>query len=194
MSDNVTENEVEENVEQQEKKDAEASETPEEEVKASEETDATEEAEESAPAEEEDFKSKYYYLAAEMENMRRRFNREKENLIKYGNEKILNALIDVLDSFDHTMVAIEKDEDEKVQNICKGIDMVRTQFLDALKKNGLERIEALGEEFDPNFHEAMAQQPAEGKKDQEVIMEYQKGYILNGRLLRASKVVIAKNN
>ncbi|MCK5882162.1 MAG: nucleotide exchange factor GrpE [Bacteriovoracaceae bacterium] len=149
---------------------------------------------EEAKEEEEDFKSKYYYLAAEMDNMRRRFNREKESLIKYGNEKILSSLIDVIDTFDHSMVAIENDEDEKIQNICKGIDMVRGQFLDALKKNGLESIEAVGEVFDPNFHEAMAQQPAEGKKDQEVIMEYQKGYMLNGRLLRASKVVIAKND
>ena len=71
--------------------------------------------------------------------------------------------------------------------------MVRTQFLDVLKNNGLERVSCLGEVFDPNFHEALSQAPAEGKKDQEIIQEFQKGYVLNGRLLRAAKVVIANN-
>ena len=77
-----------------------------------------------SPAEkkaEEDFRAKYYYLAAEMDNMQKRFHRERENLVKYGNEKILSSLIEIIDSFDHTLKAIELDRDEKVQNICKGI-------------------------------------------------------------------------
>ncbi|EQC48765.1 co-chaperone GrpE [Bacteriovorax sp. BSW11_IV] len=141
----------------------------------------------------EDFKNKFYYLAAEMENMKRRHDRDLQNNVKFGNEKILKGLIDVVDNLERTLQAIEKDEDDKVKNIFTGIDMVRNQFLDVLKSNGLEVIEAVGKEFDPNFHEALAQQPAEGKKDQEVILEYQRGYILNGRVLRASKVVVAKN-
>ncbi len=144
--------------------------------------------------EEEDFKSKYFYLAAEMENVRKRFDRERENFLKYGNEKILSALIEVVDNFDRTIDALVGDEDEKITNIRTGIEMVRTQFLDVLKNNGLERVEALGKEFDPNLHEAMGQQSSEGKKDQEIIQEYQKGYVLNGRLLRAAKVIIIKND
>ena len=66
--------------------------------------------------------------------------------------------------------------------------------MDVLKQNGLSQVESLGKVFDPNFHEAVAQAPAEGKADQEIITEYQRGYILNGRLLRASKVVVANNN
>lgn len=141
-----------------------------------------------------DFKEKYYYLAAEVENMRKRFEREKENLLKYGNEKVLSALIGVLDNFDLTVNALKNDNDEKVQNIVKGIDMIRNQFLDVLKQNGVQPVESLGKTFDPNFHEAVAQAIAEGKKDQEIITEYQRGYILNGRLLRAAKVVVASNN
>ncbi len=144
--------------------------------------------------EQEDFKAKFYYLAAEMDNMKKRFDREKDNLIKYGNEKILNGLIEVVDNFDRTVDALANDEDEKVKNIVSGIEMVRKQFLDVLKNNGLEKVESLGETFDPNFHEAMAQQPAEGKEDQEIIQVFQHGYKLNGRLLRAAKVVIAKND
>ncbi|MGB0453345.1 MAG: nucleotide exchange factor GrpE [Bacteriovoracaceae bacterium] len=143
--------------------------------------------------EEEDFKEKYYYLAAEMENLRRRFEREKEGIVKYGSEKILSSLLEVVDNFERTITALEKDEDEKMKNIVVGIQMVRDQFLGVLKDNGLEPIECLGKEFDPNFHEAMSQQAAEGKADNEIIMEFEKGYILNGRLLRASKVVVAKN-
>lgn len=142
----------------------------------------------------EDFKSKFYYLAAEMDNLRKRQEREREQLIKFGNEKVLSGLIEVVDNLERTLSAIEKDEDEKVKNIVVGIDMVRKQFMDTLKNNGLEIVEAVGKEFDPNFHEALAQQPAEGKKDGEVILEYQKGYLLNGRLLRAAKVVVAKNS
>lgn len=142
----------------------------------------------------EDFKAKYYYLAAEFENSRRRFEREKENLLKFGNEKVLSGLISVVDNFDLTVGALKNDNDDKVQNIVKGIDMIRTQFLDVLKQNGLTQVESLGKQFDPNFHEAVAQAPAPGKEDQEIITEYQRGYILNGRLLRASKVVVANNN
>lgn len=141
----------------------------------------------------EDFKAKYYYLAAEFENSRKRFEREKENLLKFGNEKVLSNLITVVDNFDLTVAALKNDNDDKVQNIVKGIDMIRVQFLDILKQNGLTQIESLGKTFDPNFHEAVAQAPAPGKEDQEVITEYQRGYTLNGRLLRAAKVVVANN-
>lgn len=155
----------------------------------------TENVENIAPkAKEEDFKAKYYYLAAEMDNMKRRFDREKENLLKFGNEKLLNNLVGIVDNFDLTVTALKNDSDDKVQNIVKGIDMIRTQFLDVLKQNGLTQVESLGKVFDPNFHEAVAQAPAPGKEDQEIITEYQRGYMLNGRLLRASKVVVANNN
>lgn len=141
-----------------------------------------------------DFKAKYYYLAAEVENMRKRFEREKENLLKFGTEKILSSMVTVVDNFDLTVNALKNDNDDKIQNIVKGIDMIRNQFLDVLKQNGLSQVESLGKTFDPNFHEAVAQAPAPGKADQEVITEYQRGYTLNGRLLRAAKVVIANNN
>lgn len=141
----------------------------------------------------EDFRAKYYYLAAEMENMRKRFDREKQNILKFGNEKVLSDLVEVVDNLDRTLEALNTETDEKLKNILTGVDMVRTQFLDVLKNSGLERIDSVGKKFDPNFHEAMAQQAAEGKDDDEILMEYQKGYILNGRLLRAAKVIVVKN-
>ena len=146
-----------------------------------------------AESEQEDFKKKFYYLAAEMENMKRRSSKEKENLIKFGNEKILSSLLDVVDNLERTVQAIESEEDEKIKNIASGIKMVHGQFIDVLEKNGLNIVEAVGKPFDPRLHEAMAHQPMEGKEDDEIISEYQKGYVLNGRLLRASKVIVVKN-
>ncbi|MDD4973870.1 MAG: nucleotide exchange factor GrpE [Bacteriovorax sp.] len=141
-----------------------------------------------------DFKAKYYYLAAEVENMRKRSEREKENLLKFGNEKVISSLVSVMDNFDLTVNALKNDNDDKVQNIVKGIDMIRSQFMDVLKQNGLTQVETIGKIFDPNFHEAVAQAPAPGKADQEIINEYQRGYLLNGRLLRAPKVVVVNNS
>ncbi len=140
-----------------------------------------------------EYKDKFYYVAAEMENMKKRHERDMQSQIKYGNEKVLKGLLEVVDNLERTMMAIENDEDEKVKNIYVGVDMVKKQFLDVLKNNGLEQVDAEGKIFDPNFHEAMAQQPAEGKEDQEIIQVYQHGYMLNGRLLRPAKVVVAKN-
>jgi molecular chaperone GrpE len=144
-------------------------------------------------SEDESFKDKFYYLAAEMENMKRRFSKEKESLLKYGSEKILGGLVDVIDNLDRTLDAISTDEEEKIKNIFTGIDMVKGQFISVLKNSGLEEVKALGETFDPKVHEALAQRPEEGKEDQEIVEVFQKGYTLNGRLLRAAKVVIVKN-
>jgi molecular chaperone GrpE len=140
-----------------------------------------------------EFKDKYYYLAAEFENTRKRFAREKDNLLKYGNEKVLSALLEVVDNLERTSTALVDDKDEKIINIVTGVNMVQAQFLEVLKNNGLEEVESVGKSFDPKFHEALAQQPSDEKADQEIIQEYQKGYILNGRLIRAAKVVVANN-
>ena len=141
---------------------------------------------------EDEYKAKYYYLAAEMENMRKRFDRERENFIKYGNERILTDLIEVVDNLDRTLESLSADKDEKVKNIVVGVEMVRKQFLGVLNQNGLEPVETEGKTFDPNYHEAIGQQEREDKEEDEIISVYQKGYILKGRLLRAAKVMIAK--
>ena len=143
--------------------------------------------------EEVDYKSKVFYLAAEMENQKKRFEREKANLVKFGNERVLTGMLDVLDNLERTVDSIKESDDDKIKNIVTGISMVKDQFSSVLKNNGLEKVECLGKIFDPNFHEAMSQQALEGKKDQEIINVFQDGYVLNGRLLRAAKVIIAKN-
>ena len=141
--------------------------------------------------EEIDYKKKYYYLAAEMQNIQKRFDKEKENTIKYGNEKIIKELLAVVDNLDRTLLSLDK-SDEKLQNIILGIEMVHKQFLEILSKNGLKRLSSLGEEFNPNFHEALQQK--ESEEDEGTILEvYQEGYKLNDRLIRPAKVIVAKN-
>ena len=137
-------------------------------------------AEKTEEKQEDDYKEKYYYLAAEMDNLRKRNEREKDNLLKFGAEKILKSLIEVVDNLDRTIDATKDETDEKVLKITEGVEMIRKQFLDVLGNNGLEKVDAVGEVFDPNFHEALSQVQDDTKKD-------------NGRLLRAAKVVIAKN-
>lgn len=146
-----------------------------------------------AKKEEIDFKAKYFYIAAEMDNYRKRMEREKENYLKFGNERILSDLLQVVDNFDRTIDMLKPDEDAKVKNIVTGLDMVKKQFLDTVSKHGLTPVEAIGKEFDPNFHEALAQEYVEGKKPNEIIKEFQKGYTLNGRLVRPAKVVVASD-
>ncbi len=140
-----------------------------------------------------DWKAKYYYLAAEMENARKRMEREKENLLKYGSERILGDLLEVVDNFERTVDMLKFDNDQKVKNIVFGLEMVSKMFLDSLGKHGLTQIDCLGKDFDPNFHEAMAQEYAEGKRPNEILKVFQKGYVLNGRLLRAAKVIVASD-
>ena len=137
-----------------------------------------------------DYKQKYFYLAAEMDNYRKRMDRERESTLKFGNEKILGDMVDVVDNFERTIEMLRTDNDQKMKNVVVGLDMVKKMFLDSLSKNGLTQIESLGKIFDPNFHEAMGQESIEGKKSQEIVKEYQKGYMLNGRLLRAAKVIV----
>lgn len=167
--------------------------------KKAEETETTAEAQAQAtpevePKKEEvDFKAKYFYIAAEMDNYRKRMEREKENLVKYGNERVLSDLLAVVDNFERTIDMLKPDQDPKIKNIVTGIDMVQKQFLDTLTKHGLTPVQSVGKEFDPNFHEAMAQEYAEGTKPNHVIKEFQKGYTLNGRLIRAAKVVVASD-
>lgn len=147
---------------------------------------------EEAKKEEIDWKAKYYYLAAESENARKREAKERESLIKFGNERLLGDLIEVVDNLERTIDMLKPDQDQKVKNIVFGVDMVKKQFSEVLHKYGLKEVETAGKLFDPNFHEALSQVEDETKKSNEIVSCQQKGYVLNGRLTRAAKVMVAK--
>jgi molecular chaperone GrpE len=131
-------------------------------------------------------KDRYLRTLAEMDNMRRRHERERQDLLKYATEKLLQDLLPVLDSFEKASSVPGTGADSA---IVEGIRMVHKQLMHVLEVNGLKPVEAAGKPFDPNLHQAI--QRIEGDvADETVKDEYQRGYLLNGRLVRPSMVSV----
>lgn len=135
--------------------------------------------------------NQYIRLAADFDNYRKRQEQEKEALLKYGAENTIKKMIEVLDNFERGLKAIETVEDcEKVKECY---NLAYKNFTDVLTKAGLEPIKAEGEEFDPNFHEAVMQTPTSEKPENTIIAELQKGYKLGDKVLRPTLVNVAVN-
>ncbi len=124
------------------------------------------------------------YLRADIDNLRKRFEKEKAEVIKSANDSLIKELLVVLDAFD---AAIKISEGESK----KGLLMLEKKFFDILVEHGLEEIEAIGKQFNPNFHEALCNEFSK-KQDNEVIEVIQKGYTLNFKVIRTSKVKVSK--
>lgn len=127
-------------------------------------------------------------LQAEFENYRKRIEQEKKLIIKQANQELIQKFLNILDSFELAFKTI-KEEDE----FSKGIKMIYSEFYSTLEKEGLKKIDCLGKKFDPYFHEVLLQ----GESDQEegiIMEELQKGYMLNDRIIRFSKVKTSKGN
>ncbi len=128
-------------------------------------------------------------LSAEFDNFRKRTQRELERFKELANETIIKELLLILDNFERALKAAE--EGSSLETFVEGVKLIYRQFKETLKKFGVEEIEAEGTEFDPNVHEAVMQVEDE-EKDNVVVQEVQKGYKLKGKLIRPSKVVVAK--
>ena len=131
----------------------------------------------------------YIRLAADFENYRKRQAQEREALIKYGTESALTNLLDVLDNFDRGEKSLENIDD--VEKVKESFNLIHKQVFDSLAKLGLEEIKAIGEEFDPNFHEAVMQTPTDEHPEHTVIAELQKGYKVGDKVLRPTMVNVA---
>jgi len=133
--------------------------------------------------------NQYIRLAADFDNFRKRTEQEREALLKYGAESTLKKMLEVLDNFERGLKAIETVDDcEKVKECY---NLAYKNFNDVLTKAGLEKIEAEGKEFDPNFHEAVMQTPSEDVEENTIIAELQKGYKLGDKVLRPTLVNVA---
>jgi molecular chaperone GrpE len=130
-------------------------------------------------------------LAADFENYRRRQGQERENLTKFAGERILERFIEVMDNFERALTAGQKATN--TEDVLKGVDMIHRQLKDFLVKEGVSPMDAQGQVFDPNQHEAVVQTDVEDVPDQTVLEEFRKGYMLNGRVLRHAMVRIANN-
>lgn len=129
----------------------------------------------------------YQRLQAEYSNYRRRTQQEKETMGVFANEKILSELIPVIDNMERALQVFENKED----SVYQGIDMVYKQLQSTLNKFGVEEIEALDNDFDPNLHLAVMQEPVEGVDANKVVMILQKGYKLGTKVLRPSMVKVS---
>ena len=137
-------------------------------------------------AEGDDMQAKYVRLMAEFQNYKKRTAKEKEDIYAFGAEKVMLSLMEVLDNFDRALEQGCSDEKH-----AEGIKLVHTQLMNALKKNGLEEIEALGEDFDPNFHSAVIMEDTDEYESGKVCFVVQKGYKLNGKVIRPAMVKVA---
>lgn len=135
--------------------------------------------------------NQYLRLAADFDNYRKRQAQERESLISYGAQDSMKKLIEVLDNFDRAKQSIDNTDD--VQQVKECFNVLYNQMFDNLSKLGLEVIQAQGQEFDPNFHEAVMQTPTSEHPENHVIMELQKGYKLGDKVLRPTLVNVATN-
>jgi len=137
-----------------------------------------------------EWENRYKYLYAEFENYKKRAEKERIEQAKYGWEPLAHDLLQVIDNMELAL-SHAKDTDK---GITEGLHMVLELFKKSLEKRGIEKIETDGKPFDPNFHEAVAQEPSDEHEDGKVIREHAAGYTMHGRLLRPARVVISGGN
>jgi molecular chaperone GrpE len=137
-----------------------------------------------------DEKDRYLRLNAEFDNARKRAMKDHEEFIKYAGEKIIQEFIDVFESLERGIENAKKADNK--DKLIEGMELVYKKFKIVLEKNGLTPIKALGEKFDHNKHEAMMQTLTDECKEDTILEEFAKGYMLNGKVIRYSKVRVSK--
>ena len=179
---------------------AEASEETAEEAAAEEtaetETEPEEKKEEASDKREEseaekqlaDMNAKYVRLMADFQNQKKRFEKEKADIYQFANEDIVKSLLEVIDNFERALDA-SQDDGSKFR---EGMEMIFKQLMGALEKAGVSEIKALGEEFDPNFHNAVMMEETDEYESNKVSEVMQKGYTLNSKVIRPSMVKVAQ--
>jgi molecular chaperone GrpE len=131
----------------------------------------------------------YMRTYAEMENIKKRGIREREELAKFANESLIKEILPVIDNLRKALSHAQ--DDNNSEGLVEGIELTLNGLMNTLGKAGLTEVEAVGKPFDPHFHEAVSKQPDDTVPSNHVMMELQKGYLLNGRLIRPSMVVIS---
>lgn len=132
----------------------------------------------------------YLRLRAEFDNYKKRTLREKADLMKYGAQRTVVTMLDVLDDFDRAVESMDQATD--VDAVKEGVVLVRDKFTSALRSEGVHEMDVVGETFDPELHEAVAMSDAEQGQQGKIIDCVLKGYVLNDKVIRHPKVVVGK--
>lgn len=137
----------------------------------------------------EDNHQKYLRAQADFDNFRRRTMREKEELGKYASMKLITELLPTVDNFDRAMAATSENGD--YESLAKGVDMIFRQLMQTLEQEGLKAMNAVGEPFNPEFHQAIMQVESDEHEEGIVVEEVQKGYMLKDKVLRPAMVKVS---
>ena len=135
---------------------------------------------------------------AEMENQRRRYEKEKDDAFEYGGFAFAKEVLNLLDNLERSKQSLENDETLKnndgLKKIIEHLDIIYNDMISILKKNNIELIKAIGEKLDPNLHQAMLEIEDSSKESGTIVQEIQKGFLMKERLLRPSLVGVSKKN
>lgn len=137
-----------------------------------------------------EYKDKNVRLFAEFDNFRKRMEREKQEFAKYASGEVLSQFLSILDDLERSVEAA-KTKHEDYDAFLKGVELVMAHVYEMLKKNQVKAIDAKGKKFDPNCHEVLMQEETDEFPEGTVIEEFQKGYVLEGKVLRTAKVKVA---
>ena len=127
--------------------------------------------------------------AAEFDNYRKRTERERRELSDAVSADLIRDLLPVVDDLERALAASTESSDQALRS---GVELIHRQLLEAMRRRGAEALETVGEDFDPAWHEAMASEPADGRRDGEIVAEIRKGYRIGSRLIRPAMVKVAK--
>jgi molecular chaperone GrpE len=150
----------------------------------------TAEASEPKPSPEAEQREQLLRLKAEFENTKKRLERDKQDAIRFANEKLLADMLHIVDTFDRAMASLAEGHDPA--KVRKGLEIANDELHKILERYGVQPVKSVGQPFDPNLHEAVAEVEVPGQKSGTVVDEVQRGYVLNGRLIRPSRVRIAR--
>ena len=131
-------------------------------------------------------------LAAEMDNYKKRVDKDRQSLIKFGCQGLVQELLPIMDNFQRAIQSADQSRD--FDSFFEGVEMIFKQMYDALERKGIKSIDAVGETFDPNIHEAVMQVTSEEYPENTVVEELQKGYMLHDRVIRPSMVAVSKGS
>lgn len=139
--------------------------------------------------ERDELKDRLLRTAAEFDNYRKRTERDRQTLTEAITAGVLEDLLPLVDDLER---ALRAESGPEAQPYRQGVELILKQLSDLLSRRGVKPIEAIGADFDPNYHQAVAYEPAEGRREGEIIDEFRRGYMLGDRLLRPSMVRVAK--
>ncbi len=131
-------------------------------------------------------------LQAEFENFRRRSLKERQESLQYGHQNLVKDLLATVDNLERAIAHSAEDESASMASVLQGVELVQSDLLGALGKHGVRVVEPIKESFDPAFHEAMGQVPDASVEPNSVVQVLQKGYLINDRMLRPARVLVAR--